>query len=218
MSGGLSEKRDGERVGERLSMGGLGSGTPSIMRAPPDSACFHHTFLATLRAFPPPLQPRAAPDRRSEACPTSGLDLLAQQCLWHSVGLGKPLLLRAEQQGEVFLLVSGRGGGRPIRPMAGEVTFRDARGRPSTSATSPPSTAARARPMVTLEPAWSPASTAPAFIGLCLRDEPLVAERVMQRLAPSLVRQLCERVIELKNSLACRQMKRACCDFGTEAH
>ena len=29
------------------------------------------------------------------------LDLLAQQCLWHSVEAGKPLLLRAEQQGEV---------------------------------------------------------------------------------------------------------------------
>ena len=29
------------------------------------------------------------------------LDLLAQQCLWHSVDAGKPLLMRAEQQGDV---------------------------------------------------------------------------------------------------------------------
>ena len=65
------------------------SAPSSSSAAPRSSLALRHVALL-----------QGLPDRR--------LDLLAQQCLWHSVEAGKPLLLRAEQQGEVFLLVSGR--------------------------------------------------------------------------------------------------------------
>ena len=53
------------------------------------------------------------------------LDLLAQHCSWHSVDAGKPLLMRAEQQGDVFLLVSGRVRVTTYSANGRQVTFRD---------------------------------------------------------------------------------------------
>lgn len=122
------------------------------------------------------------------------LDLLAQQCLWHSVEAGKPLLLRAEQQGEVFLLVSGRGV-TTYSANGRQVTFRDSEAGEHFGDISAIDGGPRSADVVTLEPSVVASLDRASFMAL-LRDEPLVAGRVMLRLA-TLVRQLSERVIDL---------------------
>ena len=123
------------------------------------------------------------------------LDLLAQQCLWHSVEAGKPLLLRAEQQGDVFMLVSGRVRVTTYAANGRQVTFRDSEAGEHFGDIAAIDGGPRSADVVTLLPSVLASLDRAAFLGL-LREEPLVAERVMQRLA-SLVRQLSERVIEL---------------------
>ncbi|WP_422095948.1 Crp/Fnr family transcriptional regulator [Variovorax sp.] len=123
------------------------------------------------------------------------LDQLAQQCLWHSVAAAKPLLLRAEQQGEVFLLVSGRVRVTTYSANGRQVTFRDSEAGEHFGDIAAIDGGPRSADVVTLEPCVVASLDRAAFLAL-LRDEPLVAERVMQRLA-ALVRQLSERVIDL---------------------
>jgi len=123
------------------------------------------------------------------------LGLLAQQCLWHSVEAGKPLLLRAEQQGDVFLLVSGRVRVTTYSANGRQVTFRDSEAGEHFGDIAAIDGGPRSADVVTLLPSVLASLDRAAFLGL-LREEPLVAERVMQRLA-SLVRQLSERVIDL---------------------
>ncbi|QGW84125.1 Crp/Fnr family transcriptional regulator [Variovorax paradoxus] len=123
------------------------------------------------------------------------LDLLAQQCLWHSVEAGKPLLLRAEQQGDVFLLVSGRVRVTTYSANGRQVTFRDSEAGEHFGDIAAIDGGPRSADVVTLEPSVLASLDRLSFMAL-LRDEPVVAERVMQRLA-SLVRQLSERVIDL---------------------
>ncbi|WP_295983190.1 Crp/Fnr family transcriptional regulator [uncultured Variovorax sp.] len=123
------------------------------------------------------------------------LDLLAQQCLWHSVEAGKPLLLRAEQQGEVFLLVSGRVRVTTYSANGRQVTFRDCEAGEHFGDIAAIDGGPRSADVVTLEPSVVASLERASFMTL-LRDEPVVAARVMLRLA-TLVRQLSERVIDL---------------------
>lgn len=123
------------------------------------------------------------------------LDLLAQQCLWHSVEAGKPLLLRAEQQGEVFLLVSGRVRVTTYSANGRQVTFRDCEAGEHFGDIAAIDGGPRSADVVTLEPSLVASLERASFMTL-LRDEPVVAARVMLRLA-TLVRQLSERVIDL---------------------
>ncbi len=164
-------------------------GHPSIMRAP----------LFTGMALTPDIPRSSLALRRIalfEGLPDQRLDLLAQQCLWHSVEAGKPLLLRAEQQqGEVFLLVSGRVRVTTYAANGRQVTFRDSEAGEHFGDIAAIDGGPRSADVVTLLPSVLASLDRAAFLGL-LREEPLVAERVMQRLA-SLVRQLSERVIDL---------------------
>jgi CRP/FNR family cyclic AMP-dependent transcriptional regulator len=123
------------------------------------------------------------------------LDRLAQQCLWHSVDAGKPLLLRTEQHGDVFLLVSGQVRVTTYSANGRQVTFRDSEAGEHFGDIAAIDGGPRSADVVTLEPSVLASLDRLSFMAL-LRDEPLVAERVMQRLA-SLVRQLSERVIDL---------------------
>lgn len=123
------------------------------------------------------------------------LDQLAQRCLWQSLPAGKALLLRSEHKSDVFFLVSGRLRVTIYAANGRQVTFRDSHegehfgdiaaidGRP------------RSADVVTLTPSVVASLDRAGFLGL-LRDEPVVAERVMRSLA-ALVRQLSERVIDL---------------------
>ena len=123
------------------------------------------------------------------------LDLLAQHCSWHSVDAGKPLLMRAEQQGDVFLLVSGRVRVTTYSANGRQVTFRDSEPGEHFGDIAAIDGGPRSADVVTLEASVLASLDRAAFMAL-LREEPVVAERVMQRLA-SLVRQLSERVIDL---------------------
>jgi len=160
------------------------------MRAPPPTPGM---------AKPEPSSPRSSLALRQiallEGLSDWRLDLLAQQCLWHSVEAGKPLLLRAEQQGEVFLLVSGRVRVTTYSANGRQVTFRDSEAGEHFGDIAAIDGGPRSADVVTLEPSVVASLDRAAFMAL-LRDEPLVAERVMLRLA-SLVRQLSERVIDL---------------------
>ena len=123
------------------------------------------------------------------------LEQLARQCHWQSLPAGQPLLLRSEHKSEVFFLVSGRLRVTIYAVNGRQVTFRDAvegehfgdiaaiDGRP------------RSADVVTLQPSVVASLDRAAFLAL-LREEPVVAERVMRGLA-ALVRQLSERVIDL---------------------
>ena len=123
------------------------------------------------------------------------LDQLAAQCLWHSVDAGKPLLLRAERQGDVYLLVSGRVRVTTYSANGRQVTFRDSEAGEHFGDIAAIDGGPRSADVLTLEPCVVASLDRAAFLAL-LREEPLVAGRVMQRLA-SLVRQLSERVIDL---------------------
>ena len=158
-----------------------------------------------MRALPTTRMAAPAPTLRSslalrkiallEGLSDPRLDRLAQQCLWQSVAAGKPLLLRAEQQGEVFLLVSGRVRVTTCSANGRQVTFRDSEAGEYFGDIAAIDGGPRSADVVTLEPCVVASLDRLAFMAL-LRDEPMVAERVMQRLA-SLVRQLSERVIDL---------------------
>jgi CRP/FNR family cyclic AMP-dependent transcriptional regulator len=123
------------------------------------------------------------------------LDRLAQHCSWHSVDAGKPLLTRAEQRGDVFLLVSGRVRVTTYSANGRQVTFRDSEAGEHFGDIAAIDGGPRSADVVTLEASVLASLDRAAFMAL-LREEPVVAERVMQRLA-SLVRQLSDRVIDL---------------------
>ncbi|SDY74145.1 cAMP-binding domain of CRP or a regulatory subunit of cAMP-dependent protein kinases [Variovorax sp. YR634] len=147
----------------------------------------------------PELTPRSSLALRQiallEGLSDQRLDLLAQQCLWHSVEAGKPLLLRAEQQGDLFLLVSGRVRVTTYSANGRQVTFRDSEAGEHFGDIAAIDGGPRSADVVTLEPSVVASLDRAAFVTL-LHDEPLVAQRVMLRLV-SLVRQLSERVIDL---------------------
>lgn len=123
------------------------------------------------------------------------LDQLAQRCLWLSLPAGKPLLLRSERKNDVFFLVSGRLRVTIYAANGRQVTFRDSEAGEHFGDIAAIDGGPRSADVVTLEPSVVASLDRAAFMAL-LRDEPLVAERVMLRLA-SLVRQLSERVIDL---------------------
>ncbi|MDQ0085304.1 CRP-like cAMP-binding protein [Variovorax boronicumulans] len=147
----------------------------------------------------PELTPRSSLALRQiallEGLSDQRLDLLARQCLWHSVEAGKPLLLRAEQQGDLFLLVSGRVRVTTYSANGRQVTFRDSEAGEHFGDIAAIDGGPRSADVVTLEPSVVASLDRAAFMTL-LHDEPLVAQRVMLRLV-SLVRQLSERVIDL---------------------
>ncbi|MDH6591293.1 CRP/FNR family cyclic AMP-dependent transcriptional regulator [Variovorax sp. TBS-050B] len=157
------------------------SNSPSSTRAAATAAARSSLALRRIALL------QGLPDRR--------LDELAGQCLWHSVEGGKPLLLRAQPQGEVFLLVSGRVRVTTYSANGRQVTFRDSEAGEHFGDIAAIDGGPRSADVVTLEPCVVASLDRAAFLAL-LREEPLVAGRVMQRLA-SLVRQLSERVIDL---------------------
>jgi len=131
----------------------------------------------------------------------SRLEQLAQACTWHAVGARQPLLLRSAEAGslqaetEVFFIVSGSvrvavysAGGR-------QVTFRDHGAGALFGDLAAIDAGPRSADVHSLEPSVVASLGRTGFMAL-LRDEPLVAERMLRRLA-ALVRQLSDRVVEL---------------------
>jgi CRP/FNR family cyclic AMP-dependent transcriptional regulator len=123
------------------------------------------------------------------------LELLAQACRWHSVAARKPLMLRSQNEDDVYFLVSGRARITTYSANGRQVTFRDCGAGEHFGDIAAIDGGPRSADVLTLDPCVVASLDRTAFMAL-LRDEPLVAERVMRRLT-QLVRQLSERVIDL---------------------
>ncbi len=122
-------------------------------------------------------------------------ELLAQACRWRSVATRKPLMLRSQDEGDVDFLVSGRARITTYSANGRQVTFRDCGEGEYFGDIAAIDGGPRSADVLTLEPCVVASLDRAAFRAL-LRDEPLVAERVLRRLT-ALVRQLSERVIDL---------------------
>jgi len=123
------------------------------------------------------------------------LDDLAQRCLWQSFPGATPLLLRSEEKSDVYFLVSGQLRVTTYAPNGRQVTFRDSNAGEYFGDLSAIDGKPRSADVVTLKPSVVASLDRVSFLAL-LRDEPIVAERVMCGLV-ALVRQLSERVIDL---------------------
>ncbi|MDA7415406.1 Crp/Fnr family transcriptional regulator [Xenophilus arseniciresistens] len=123
------------------------------------------------------------------------LQALAQRCRWQHVPAERPLLLRAQDRGEVFLLVSGLVRVTTYAANGRQVTFRDLGAGEVLGDIAALDGQPRSADVLTLEDSVVAVLERSDFLAL-LREEPELALRVMQRLA-TLVRELSERVIEL---------------------
>jgi CRP/FNR family cyclic AMP-dependent transcriptional regulator len=130
-----------------------------------------------------------------EGLPLQRLDLLAQRCLWQSIPAGKAVLLRSEEKSDVYFLVSGQLRVTTYSANGRQVTFRDSLEGDHFGDIAAIDGKPRSADVVTLKPSVVASLDRAAFLEL-LREEPLVAERVMRGLA-ALVRQLSERVLDL---------------------
>lgn len=133
--------------------------------------------------------------------PDSRLDQLAQACTWHTVAAQHPLLLRSAEAGraegepEVYFIVSGKVRIAIYSAGGKQVTFRDHAAGELFGDLAVIDEGPRSADVFTLEPSVVASLGRAAFMGL-LRDEPIVAERMLRRLA-ALVRQLSDRVVDL---------------------
>jgi CRP-like cAMP-binding protein len=130
-----------------------------------------------------------------EGLSTQRLEQLAHQCLWLTLQAGQQVMARADDRGEVCLLLSGRVRVTTYAASGRQVTFRDCGAGEYFGDIAAIDGLPRSADVVTLEPSVVASLEREAFRAL-LRAEPEVAERVMRRLA-SLVRLLSERVIDL---------------------
>ena len=130
-----------------------------------------------------------------DGLPDDRLDHVAQVCRWQSVDADQPLVLRAQDEGDVYFIVSGSVRITTYAASGRQVTFRDCGEGELFGELAAIDGGPRSADVVTLQPSVL-ASLAPADFRALLREEPLLAERVMLRLA-SLVRQLSERIIDL---------------------
>jgi CRP-like cAMP-binding protein len=123
------------------------------------------------------------------------LEQVAQACRWQSVDANQPLVLRAQDEGDVYFIVSGSVRITTYSAAGRQVTFRDCGEGELFGELAAIDGGPRSADVVTLQPSVL-ASLTPIDFRALLREEPLLAERVMLRLA-SLVRQLSERIIDL---------------------
>lgn len=130
-----------------------------------------------------------------DGLPDDRLDRVAQACRWQSVEADQPLVLRAQDEGDVYFIVSGSVRITTYAASGRQVTFRDCGEGELFGELAAIDGGPRSADVLTLQPSVL-ASLAPADFRALLREEPLLAERVMLRLA-SLVRQLSERIIDL---------------------
>jgi CRP/FNR family cyclic AMP-dependent transcriptional regulator len=123
------------------------------------------------------------------------LDALARQCVWRNYEAGKRIISRNAADRDVYLLVSGRVRITTYSQGGRQVTFRDITAGEVFGEVAALDDKPRSADVIALDAALLASMAASAFRKL-LADEPLLGERVMQRLA-SLVRSLSERVIDL---------------------
>jgi len=130
-----------------------------------------------------------------EGLATERLEALARQCAWRSFKPDQHLVSRASQDRDFYFLVSGRVRVTTYSSAGRQVTFRDFGPGEHFGEVAAVDGMARSADVYGLEPGLL-ASLSPAGLRQLLRDEPVVAERLLTDLA-GLVRRLSERVIDL---------------------
>ena len=123
------------------------------------------------------------------------LDALARQCAWRNFEAGQRILSREAPDRDVYLVVSGRVRVTIYSASGRQVTFRDIQAGELFGEVAAIDGMPRSADVVALESGLT-ASIPPSVFRDLLRDEPRVAERVLQRLA-GLVRRMSARVIDL---------------------
>jgi CRP-like cAMP-binding protein len=123
------------------------------------------------------------------------LDALARECAWRRFAPGQQILSRDAADRDCYLIVAGRVRATTYSAGGRQVTFRDIDAGDCFGEVAAIDGAPRSADVIALESTLV-ASLTPAVFWRLVREEPLVAERVLRRLA-SLVRGLSERVIDL---------------------
>jgi CRP-like cAMP-binding protein len=133
--------------------------------------------------------------RLLQGLPQERLEILAGQCSWRRVEAGQVIVARNSADRDVHLVVSGRVRVTSFSAGGRQVTFRDEEAGEMFGDLAAIDARPRSADVLALEDVLVASLTPDAFRDL-IAAEPLVRERVLQRLA-GLVRMLSERVIEL---------------------
>lgn len=123
------------------------------------------------------------------------LDAVARQCAWRNHEKGQSIISRESDDGSVFFLASGRVRVTTYSSSGRETNFRDVEAGAMFGELAAIDEAPRSADVIALDSALT-AALPPAAFRQLLRDEPLLAERVLKRLA-GLVRLLTDRVVDL---------------------
>jgi CRP-like cAMP-binding protein len=123
------------------------------------------------------------------------LDMLARECAWRQYGPGQEIISRDADDNGVYLIVSGRVRVTTYSVNGRQITFRDLGAGESFGEVAAIDGMPRSAGVIALESSLLAAMPLAVFWRL-LRGEPLLAARVLRRLA-GLVRRLSERVIDL---------------------
>jgi CRP-like cAMP-binding protein len=123
------------------------------------------------------------------------LDALARQCVWRNFDAGHRIISRNASDRDVYLLVSGKVRITTYSQGGRQVTFRDIVAGDLFGEVAALDGEPRSADVIALEPALIATLTPAAFRKL-LGEEPVLAERILRRLA-GLVRGLVDRVIDL---------------------
>jgi CRP-like cAMP-binding protein len=123
------------------------------------------------------------------------LEALARVCVWRNYRAGQRIIARTAADRDVYLIISGRVRVTTYSAAGRQVTFRDIGAGELFGEVAAIDEMPRSADIVVLENALT-ASMPPAAFRQLLREEPVVAERLLRRLA-SLLRRMSERVIDL---------------------
>jgi len=123
------------------------------------------------------------------------LDAIARQCAWRSHEKNQAIISRDADDGSVYFLVAGRVRVTTYSSGGREVNFRDVEAGTMFGELAAIDESPRSADVIALDSALT-ASLPPAGFRQLLREEPLLAERVLKRLA-GLVRLLTDRVVDL---------------------
>lgn len=133
--------------------------------------------------------------RLFEGLPAQRLEAIAQECAWRSYDGGRHVISRNAGDRDVYFLVSGRVRVTTYSAAGRQVTFHDFGPGEFFGDVAAIDDMPRSADVVALESSLLASLPGSAFRRL-LRDEPLLAERLLKRWA-ALVRRLSERVIDL---------------------
>jgi CRP/FNR family cyclic AMP-dependent transcriptional regulator len=127
--------------------------------------------------------------------PPERLEAIARQCAWRNHEKGQSIISREADDGRVYFLAGGRARVTTYSSAGREVTFRDIEAGAMFGELAAIDEGPRSADVIALDSALT-ASLAPADFRQLLREEGLLAERVLKRLA-GLVRLLTDRVVDL---------------------